>query len=253
MPSSIAKTDSTEMPATDSRTTTLAKLSGKLDYLGSKIGGIDSIIEKVNIMESRMEAIARENSQLKNKIAELEDRMDELESVGRSCNLVLSSRENAGISSSANPEQAVIDLFKCSMKYDLPRSDLLFVKKLGKKLTTESSVHCKLLIKVTNIELKKDLLISCKKVKPAGLYLNEDLTLTRSKILFALRKAKRYFPRKFAGYGSMNGSVYALVKPPNPAARNQRLYINNHLKLEDFCTRELGVSAADIVEGRITE
>ena len=59
--------------------------------------------------------------------------------------------------------------------------------------------------------MKGELLPASNKCKP-NFYIDESLTLTRSAILYALRKAKRMSPGVVAGCNSENGRVYAYVK-----------------------------------------
>ena len=76
------------------------------------------------------------------------------------------------------------------------------------------------MIKLINPEVKRDLLINCRKIEPAGLYVNEDLTPCRARLLFALRQARKKFNGKLGACGSIDGRVFVYVKPPNPEARH---------------------------------
>ena len=78
---------------------------------------------------------------------------------------------------------------------------------LVKKIPTDTSDRRNILMKLSNLDTKNDLILSCKRAKPNGLYVNEDLTPVRAKILYTIRQAKKKLPHKIAGHGSINGRV----------------------------------------------
>ena len=83
-------------------------------------------------------------------------------------------------------------------------------------------------------------------IKSSKLYANDDLTSHRAKLLYLLRVAKRKYSTKITACGSMDCNVYAFLKPSNPSARNQRVFINSMKKLEELCVRELDTSLATL-------
>ena len=89
--------------------------------------------------------------------------------------------------------------------------------------------------------------MSCRRVKPANLYVNEDLTQVRASILYALRQTKRRHPAKVRGCGSRDGRVFLLLTPPNPAEHSRRVFVDNLDRLEELCTRELGMPSSELL------
>ena len=72
----------------------------------------------------------------------------------------------------------------------------------------------------------------------AGLYVNESLTPTRSKILYVLRQAKNLSDSPITGTSTLNGRIFAHHKPSSSApenARSQKTELNTMEKLKEFC------------------
>ena len=98
------------------------------------------------------------------------------------------------------------------------------------------------MLKLRDEETKQDIKAAFRSVKPPGIYSNDDLTPLRAKLLYLLRRARPMAGGKLVACGSTNGSVYALIKPPDSTARNQRLIVNTMDKLESLCERALNIS-----------
>ena len=77
-----------------------------------------------------------------------------------------------------------------------------------------------------------------KSTRVQGLFVNESLTPTRSKILYVLRKAKSASDGLITGTSTMNGRVFVHHKPAANApdtSRSLKTEINTKEKLMDFC------------------
>ena len=46
--------------------------------------------------------------------------------------------------------------------------------------------------------------------------------------------------------GSTDGNVYAFLRPLNPSAKNQKVYVNSMQKLEQLCSRDLNVNVTSL-------
>ena len=75
------------------------------------------------------------------------------------------------------------------------------------------------------------------------------LVYLRANILYKLRQARRKAGGEIVSCGSINGQVFAYLKPPNPASKAQRLFLNDESKLEDLCVRRMGISMAELSTG----
>ena len=103
------------------------------------------------------------------------------------------------------------------------------------------------MVKLVDGDLKGDILSSCRTAKPQDLFANDDLTPLKASILYALRQAKKRFPMKIGGCASRDGRVFAYLRPPNPSARDQRIFIDSMIKLEELCTAELNISSSELL------
>lgn len=88
--------------------------------------------------------------------------------------------------------------------------------------------------------------------RPVDLFINDNLTKNRSKFLYVLRQAKRRRPDIIAGCGSHDGRVFAWIKSPDPATKNQKIIINSWLKLSTFCEKSLQIDANSLIENGTT-
>ena len=196
------------------------------------------------------------------KIASLEGRVVELSKEVQSLKdtvddgLTLNRQDEIVISGDAVSSQAGIiedtavrtrDILKTLLKYELAPHNILFAKRLGKKLTSQGPDNRKILLKVVNTQVKTDLMLACKSSKPTNLYLNDNLTPTRARILFTLRQAKKKKPNVVQGCTSVRGDIFAWIKSPNPSGKNPRILLNSWDKLSDFCEKYLSMKADDLI------
>ena len=217
---------------------TLASLSTKLDDI---LGRLDAI-------ENRFEKFERESAELKSRISQLEDRVDYLEGVHRHNNIVLSGNALASLSPPDDCSSVVIDLLKSALNYELARPKLLAAYRIGTKPLDQSPDNRKILVKLCNAEIKKDLIIAFRSSKPANLFGNDDLTPAKASLLYKIRQVKIKNPTKIAGCGSRDGEPYILLKPPASNERPQRIFLRNEQHLDEFCSKSLGSSLSELLD-----
>ena len=78
--------------------------------------------------------------------------------------------------------------------------------------------------------------------------MQEDLTQTRNRILYVLRRARRDFPDTVTGCASRNGSVFAWVRTVGrnrSEFHNKKMLINTYARLGTFCSEVLSRSVTD--------
>ena len=85
----------------------------------------------------------------------------------------------------------------------------------------------------------KCLVLNCKQHKPP-FYVSENLTPTRNKILYFLRKAKRLYPIRIASCKSFDGKVYVFVQ--KDGSSTQRIMCNTLDRLDKVLIDELGTT-----------
>ena len=233
--------------ASDGSEITLALLAEKLDLITSRLDKLDSVHDSLREMEGRLANVMQDNARLEVKVANLEDRLDMLEMAGRRNNLVLSGDAVTNIPPTDNLSDAVTRLLRSAVQYELQRPGLSTALRLGVRPSHNSPDKRSVLLKLQNEETKKDILLACRRVRPRGLFANEDLTPHRASLLFALRRAKKSANGKMTGCGSYNGRVFMYLQPPNPDARQQRVYVESFDKLKKLCLQELDISYDELM------
>lgn len=151
----------------------------------------------------------------------------------------------------ASPNENVVStlqgVFKSKLNYEIPNSAISTAYRVGKKVPTQSPDKRNIVFKLSSKDIKNDIRGACRSVKPSNLYVNESLIPSRSKILYALRSAKRQFPDKVAACGSVEGKVYCWLKPPSPPGNNSRVFINTMAKLEEICSSFIGTTSSSLL------
>lgn len=218
---------------------TMALLAEKLDHIVMRLDKLDSVDARLEELEGRLTDAIRKNTKLEVRLANLEDRLDTLETANRRTNLVLSGEAVSKVSPTDNLRDSVTNLLKSTVQYELKASELSSLFRLGKKPPPQSPDRRSILLNLQDEDTKRDILLACRRVRPKGLYANEDLTPHRASLLFAVRRAKKEANGKIAGCGSINGRIFAYLKPPNPEARQQRVFIDNFDRLRNLCQQEL--------------
>ena len=212
---------------------------------------VNELENKLAEKNSQLEDMQSEIVNLKKKVMILEDRNDEDDANSRKDTLIISGTELPNASDNENTTEIVTNLMKNKINVILKKTDITSTYRIGRKITSESSDQRKIAIKLSNQEVKHDLLKTCKVVKPKNLYLNESLTRTRATALYGMRQAKKKFPSIVAGAGSYDGRVCVWVKPPKPdtpLAKNTKIFINTRGRFTDFCMNTLKCDPTELVK-----
>ena len=198
---------------------TLAEVARKIDYLVSKIDRIDSILERLSIIETRVEDIAEEYKMLKGRIIDLESRMDEYESSKRNCHIIMSCHQIAQLPTSGNLTQIVVDLLKRTINYTAS-----FWHSVTRYQAWDTvSWPLEFDVKTDQFEHKEGSTSVLQESEARRSLFEWRSYANRAKILYTLRQSKKKYPQKIAGHGSLNGSVYVFLTPPDANARAQRV------------------------------
>ena len=95
-------------------------------------------------------------------------------------------------------------------------------------------------------EKKNDVLLAARKMKPNGIFFNENLIPTRASILFFLRKVKKLHPSKVNGCGSYDGRVYAWLNSGSADVKNRKVFVNSISKLDELLMNKINMKSRDI-------
>ena len=107
----------------------------------------------------------------------------------------------------------------------------------------------KILVCFTIKQQKNDLISAARTTKPDDLFVSENLTPTRKKIAYVLRRAKNKFPSIVSGTNTMNGGPFVWIKPTGRATGDSttRHKIVSHVTLKFFYDESLGTSIEQVV------
>ena len=132
----------------------------------------------------------------------------------------------------------VQEILQNKVKYNVPLENIVTSYRIGRKPTNQIADKRSIYVKLANRELKNSITMSSKKVKPFDLYVNENLTPTRAKIMCLIRKMRKENPSKLDGIGTHEGRVYAWIKPPGPSFRNNKVFFDSISDIQEFCLKE---------------
>lgn len=207
-------------------------------------------IEKLEEKNKLVEDLRIEVDTLKLKVSNMEEKLDDADAYERRDTLLFSGSDVPHGSDGENCANIVIDLVKDKLKLNLQRSDLSVCHRLGRKPVSQQPDKRNIVVKLCRRDLKADILYACRQVKP-NMYVNESLTPIRGTIMYVLRQMKKKFPDKVSGCSSLDGKVFAWVRPAGPAvagSRNARWPINSLLKLQQFSTDVLNTPLTSFIE-----
>ena len=117
--------------------------------------------------------------------------------------------------------------------------DVASAYRVGPRPISQRSDTRRTVVKLRSRELRNEIIQICKSVKPTDLYINENLTPTRSRIVRVLRQQKRCHAPMIAGCGSMGGRVYVWIKPSDSTGKSAKFFVNTWNKLQEFCEKIL--------------
>ena len=205
------------------------------------------IEKRMDAKDARIDSLERQVAVLKSDLSVMNDRLDNAESSERKDMLIMSGVSVPQYTEGENARGLVLGTIKQKMKLEFKSDDFLEVFRLGKKPVAQQPDKRSILMRLRNSEIKENLLGAARKVKPEGLYFNENLTATRSNILYTLRQAKRFHPEKISTCGSTNGRVYVMLQPTTPTTRRAKLFIGNRDKLEAFLSDTVCENVASLL------
>ena len=205
------------------------------------------ILTEISSRDEKIEALELRVVSLERIVCDLAERLEDGEASNRSSEFIMSGESIATADATENSTVFVRNILKGKLNYELGAQSILLSKRLGVKPTNQGPDKRKILVKVKTDEERDDILRACRTIKPNGLYLNDNLTQGRSKIMYALRQAKRRKPNVLSGCGSQKRRVFAFVKAPDQTHRGQKIFLNTWEKFVIFCQKTLELEADSLV------
>ena len=231
-----------------------------LDIFESFLNGIEQrfaeqkneFLELAKAKDSRIQELNETIAKQKNDINSVEDELDRQCQYTRRETLVFSGDS---IPAGENGEDCATEICelvnqKLGEDMQLTPASISIAHRLGKKPVAPSPDRRSIIVRFCRRKTKYSILNAARTIKPENLYINESLTPTRQKITHALRRAKVLNPRILAGYRTSDGSITALIKPPNPDAPISHVNVDTMAKLEKFCQDNFNRPAAYFLKPR---
>ena len=193
----------------------------------------------VNSKNLEIENLKGEVKSLNDKVAKLENLVDESDAYERRDTLIFSGSAVPEATTNENCGAIIQDLVKNELNYVISPNDISISHRLGKKPVTQGPDKRSIVVKFCRREIKNGVYAARKnQTRQNRIYINESLTPTRQTIYHTLRRIKRLNPELVNGFSTYDGRVYAYTKNTSPSAsstRDMRHLINNMEMLKKFC------------------
>ena len=150
----------------------------------------------------------------------------------------------------ASPGENVIETSRAviasKLKVNVPLEELSSAYRIGKRNPSQAPDKRNILLSFKSSQVKTDVIKAARSIKPSVLFINESLTPSLATVLYGLRRAKRRFPERVTGCGSLDGRVYVWVRRSDHGDGNMRIFINSSSKFDEFCKNTLGLCSTEI-------
>lgn len=203
---------------------------------------IDELDKKIEVLEQRMSNMNKSNNEIK-------EQLEDLETNKRLNTAIISGKGVPVVLTGEDVRSVVKDVMKRHVNYELAPDSVTAAYRVGKKPINQAPDKRSILVEFRRKDIRDDLMRSIKMSKPDKIFISENLTPTRSAILFALRQARRRFPEKLMFCGSIGGRVYIWERAPGMTGKNTKIFINSMSTLKQFCERSLNVDPSELLNG----
>ena len=196
------------------------------------------IMEQLGTRTTEIQELKADVKVLKQEVEKLKSYIDDSDCYERRDTIIFSGNKIPASNVGENCTEIVRQIVKNELKIEISPTDISTSHRLGRKPSAQGQDRRNIVVKLCRRDLKRDLITASKKQgRTTGLFINESLTPTRQKLLYALRQIKRSHPDKINGCTSIEGRIYAYTKSPNPSSSNRdmRHLITSSESLQKFC------------------
>ena len=195
---------------------------------------------KISKLESTCES-------LHERVLQLENKVDDEDAYIRRETLIFSGDAVIPTTSETTCSEIVIKQIKDKLKINITPGDISVTHRLGPQSAQQGPERRSITAKFCRRDLKRDILLAARRMKPNALFVNESLTKPRQKISKALRKAKQLHPNIVSGMTTIDGRIFVWTKNPNNEQRDIRHLVSTLGRLEDFCREHIGLPSIDFL------
>jgi len=223
----------------------LEKLSeeGKL-IIAVMTDSFKQLLAAITNKDTEIGTMKNKITNLEEKLAHVQEQLDTKNQNERGDSLIISG-ELPLVKTNENCSTIVRNLLRDGTSLNIAQHDISTAYRIGKKPSDPNQPDKRnICFKVCRRELKHDIKSACKQNKPT-FYINEQLTPTRTTIMYVLRKAKREFPNRILNARSTEGNITLALAADTPDSPPRRITVNSKRTLDDILQKAIGKTSAD--------
>ena len=173
---------------------------------------------------------------LEDELTKVKDNVDSAEAYERRDTIVLSGSSVPTAHQGENCMATAQSLIKEKFRVEVSAADISCSHRIGVRPINQEPDKRSIIVKFCRREVKTNVLLTGRKAKVPGLFVNESLTPARNSIYRTLRTIKRSAPQLVKGCSTFDGNLFVYTAPANPnSARDMKHKINTHARLVQFC------------------
>ena len=226
-------------------------MNSKFDEISSLKADIVQLQSDSQTQSTQITSLKSEINTLRSTITKMEGEIDQADAYERRDTVIFSGDSVPTGRADEDSSDIIVNLVNKKLKMQrFNRQDINIAHRLGRLQQGEASPDKRaIIVKLCHRDVKRRLFSAAKSEKVGGLFINESLTPTRRKIMYALRQMKRAHPNIVKGSSSFEGKVFVhtlhsrtapngstTTKHPINTRNELLLFCQNFLKkpLEDF-------------------
>ena len=195
--------------------------------------------ELLTAKNDEISALKTKVAVLEDKVVKLETSIDDNDAYERKDTVIFSGSSIPAGEVGENCGEVIRSVARESLRIEMSLSEISVAHRLGRKPQNQTPDNRPIIVKLCRRDMKTSLISASRKLRSSTLYINENLTAPRRKILYILRQLKKDHPDLIVGCGSYDGKVYAYTK--STSSQNTRHLVNTRESLVEFCRRYVRV------------
>ena len=176
----------------------------------------ESLIErqsdKTSLAQLR-EDIRKLREEKSNEVESLKTRLGKIDADKTSNNLILSGRHIPAVAQNEDPVAVAISVLRTHLQYELRQQQVETAYRIGRLPESGSPDKRKIILKLSDKNIKRDLFGAYKTMKVQDLYINEELTPEVNHLYYQLRQLKKMNPSSFDRLFTRDGIIKARKSP----------------------------------------
>jgi len=203
---------------------------------------------KIDELQSKITDMSKSNNikSLETSIATLQHdlMLDSQRAAERKTNIIISGNNLPAAQAWEDSARIAKELIQQKLDIDISNK-VKRAQRIGKKPLRGTEDKRSILIELNDSDTKQDLFRQCKIKKP-NFYINEQLTPTRSAVLYVLRKARQREGSKISHVRTIDGNVTVFIKNEEDETP-KKIIINTRQRLDSFLTEHLNATTSDFI------